>query len=362
MNFLKYILPILILVCFSSCKKQEKKQEAKLRPVKYEIAGTASGETVRNFSGVAKAADEVALSFRAGGIITQVSVKVGDRVKKGDLIARLDNVEAKLALEKSISALNSARSDLNTAKNELERVKTLYENNSVSLSDYQASKNAYQIAVSQYESAERNKSIQETQVGYGYIYAPQSGVIADTEGGVDESVSAGHQFAMLNAGDGMQIEVGIPENVINELSLGMEVDLSFSALEDETYKGAVVEVAQITDLNAATYPVKIDIMNPSGTIRPGMAANVTFRFGGDEEESVEDLVVPVIAVGEDGDGNFVFVIESEDGKVGYVRKRKVIIGEISSSGFRIESGLSEGEMIATAGLQTLLDGQKVKIQ
>ena len=362
MSFLKYILPVLIIVCFSSCKKQEEKKEEVLRPVKYQIAGTSSGERIRTFSGVAKAADEVALSFRAEGIITQVNVSVGDKVKKGDLIARLDNVEARLALEKSVSALTSAQSDMNTVKNELERIKSLYERNSVSLSDYQAAKNTYQIALSQYESAKRNKIIQETQISYGYIYSPKDGVIANTDGGVDESVSAGHQFATLNAGGGMQIEVGIPENLINEITLGMKVSLSFSALGEETFSGAAVEIAQVSNLNGATYPVKVDIANPANTIRPGMAANVTFRFGNKSKDSKDELIIPIKAVGEDGDGNFVFVIESEDGKIGYVRKRKVTIGEISSDGFQITSGLSEGELIATAGLQTLLDGQKVKIQ
>ncbi len=361
-NSLRGVLALLVVLLLIRCSQEQAPKEEVIRPVKYQVAGTASGERVRTFSGIAKAADEVALSFRAGGIITQVNVSVGDRVRKGDLIARLDNVEALLSLEKSVSALNSAQSDMNTAKNELDRVKALYEQNSVSLSDYQATRNSYQIALSQYESAERNKRIQETQVSYGYIYSPQDGVIADTDGSVDESVSSGHQFATLNAGEGMQIEAGIPENLINQIAMGMEVSIKFSALGDQTLTGNVLEIAQITAQGAATYPVKVDIIDPPGSIRPGMAAEVTFRFGGNREETSSELVVPIKSVGEDGDGNFVFVIESEDGQVGVVKKRQVAVGLISIEGFQITSGLSEGELIATAGLETLLDGQKVRIQ
>ncbi|WP_299458818.1 efflux RND transporter periplasmic adaptor subunit [uncultured Microscilla sp.] len=355
-------LVVLIFLCLNACGGKEEKKVEVLRPVKYKKVGIYSGEKIRTFSGIAKAAGEVVLSFRAGGIITEVKAKVGNRVKKGDLIARLDNVEARLALEKSATSVNSALSGMNTAKSELDRVKTLYEKNSASLKEYQAARNAYQNALAQYESAKRNQSIQATQTKYGFIYAPQSGVIAGVDGDVGESVQPGHQFATLNAGDGMQIEVGIPENLINKITTEMEVDLSFSSLDKKTFKGSVVEVAQITDKGAATYKVKIDVIAPVSTIRPGMAADVTFKFGKKQKEEKHKVVVPVKAVGEDGNGNFVFVVTSKDGKVGVVKKRKVVIGEISSDGFEIKTGLSQGELIATAGLQTLLDGQKVKLQ
>ena len=73
------------------------------------------------------------------------------------------------------------------------------------------------------------------------------------------------------------------------------------------------------------------------------------------------IVVPIKAVGEDGEGNYVFLIETEDNKTGIVRKQTIKIGEITSNGFEVESGLEAGQLIATAGLQSLLDGQKVKL-
>ena len=211
-------LMVLSVLVITGCGKTEEKKEEKLRPVRYQVAGVGNSEEIRTFTGVAKALGEIDLSFRVGGIITQINHYSGAKVKVGQLIAKLDNVDAQLALEKSISALNSARSDLNTAKNELERIKTLYEKNSVSLSDYQSAKNAHQSAVSQFESAQRNKRIQETQVGYGFIYAPKDGEIISTNGDVDENVKAGHVFAVLNAGEGMRVETGIPENIINKIT------------------------------------------------------------------------------------------------------------------------------------------------
>ena len=93
-----------------------------------------------------------------------------------------------------------------------------------------------------------------------------------------------------------------------------------------------------------------------------MAANVTFNFGNGETVRDNILVVPIKAVGEDGNGNFVFIIDSDDGKTGLVKRQQVEIGQMTTAGFEIKSGLSQGQFIATAGLQTLLNGQKVRLQ
>ncbi|WP_394971038.1 efflux RND transporter periplasmic adaptor subunit [uncultured Croceitalea sp.] len=362
-HYLRYnLLILLIVLAFSSCKEEEKKKEEVLRPVNYQVVGTSDAQKIRSFSGTAKSSDAIGLSFRSGGIITRVNHWKGAKVKKGDIIARLDNVEANLAYEQSVSALNSANSAMKTAKSALDRVKNLYEKGSQSLSEYEQAKNSYQSALDQFESAKRNKSIQATQVGYGIIKAPKDGVIAWTDGAVDERVASGHQFAMLNAGDDMKIEVGLSESLINKVNVGMPTKLEFSSLEKGSFDGIVIEVSPSIDENSSTYITAIGITNPSPDIKPGMAANVTFNFSTGEETSDNTLVVPVKAVGEDGNGNYVFIIESEDDETGIAKKQTIEVGELTSDGFKIKSGLNGGEKIATAGLQTLLDGQKVRLQ
>ena len=352
----KYVF-IAAIVVFSGCGGKEEKKEEVLRPVKFQVVGTADGQQIRTFSGTAKAGDEIQLSFRSSGIIAEINAKVGQTVKKGDLIARLDNIEATLAYEKAVSALRAAESSMNTAKTELERIKALYERQGVSLSDYQAAKNSYQSALDQYESAKRNKSIQQTQVSYGFIYAPSDGIIADTDGAQNENISAGQVIAVLNAGADINVEVGLPENVINKVQLGMDTEITFSALE-EKFTASVIEVAPIVDPGSATYLVKIGITNASTAIKPGMAANVTFNFRSGDAADGNTLIIPLKAVGEDGNGNFVFVIEPDDQQTGTVKKQSVEVGELTPDGFKVMKGLTEGQMIATAGLQTCLTDKK----
>lgn len=355
-------IPLLLLVFFLfQCGKKEEKKAEDLRPVKFIKVGSSTQDKTRTFNGVAKAGNEIELSFRNNGIIQKVNVKKGQRVKKGDLIARLDNLEAKLSYEKSISSLNSAESDRNTLKAELERVKTLYEKGSSPLKDYQVAKNNYQNAVSQFESAKRNKDIQQSQINYGIIYAPSDGMIANTMGKVNERVQAGHVFAVLNAGNKMKIGLELPENVINKVQIGMNTEIQFSALNGGTFIGNVIEISPITSGSSATYPVDVEIQNPSSDIRPGMASSVTFNFETTNSDQLEAMVIPIKAVGEDGKGNYVFIIETSDNLTGVAKKTVVQIGDITTDGFEITSGLENGQLIATAGLQTLLDGQKVKL-
>lgn len=364
MKLTKYtLLTAISIFLLNACTEKEEKKKEVLRPVKFEMIGHSSAASIRTFSGVAKAGNEIELSFRTNGIITKINAKIGQKVKKDDLIAKLDNVQAKLAFEQAVSALKSAKSAMNTSKSSLDRVRSMYEKGSSSLSEYEAAKNSFQSLLGQYDSAKKSKEIQQSQINYGYINAPSDGVIALVNSDLNENISAGQVVAVLNAGDQTNIVVGMPENVINKVILGMSVDLKFSALDGQERKGSVIEVAPIVDANSATYPVKIVINGATEMIKPGMTASVTFDFSSGSEEPIDNsLMVPVKAVGEDGNGNFVFVVISSDGKTGHVKKQTVEIGALTSNGFIIKSGLSSGDKIATAGLQTLLDGQKVKLQ
>ncbi|WP_282043614.1 efflux RND transporter periplasmic adaptor subunit [Winogradskyella flava] len=361
-SYINRLLILGILIGFTSCKEKEEAKEEVLRPVKYEVVGTSDEQSIRTFSGIVKAGDEIELSFRSSGVITQLNAKLGQNVKKGEIIAKLDNVQANLAYEQAISALNSARSAMNTAKSSLDRTKSLYEKGSNSLSDYEQAKNSYQSALDQFESAKRNKSIQASQISYGIIKAPKNGIIAQKNSEVNETASAGQVIAVLNAGNDVNVLIGLPESVINKAKVGMETDLSFSAIENESFKGEVIEIAPIVEANSATYPVKIAIANPSEAVKPGMAANITFDFSTEKNVADKSLMIPVKAVGEDGNGNFVYIIETEDDKTGIVKKQTIEIGELSGTSFKVKSGLTAGDKIATAGLQTLLDGQKVRLQ
>ncbi|NER12888.1 efflux RND transporter periplasmic adaptor subunit [Leptobacterium flavescens] len=352
---------LIAVFSLSSCGGEKKTEEKIVRPVQYQEVGFLGGEKIRTFNGTAKTDKIINLSFRNNGIITEFNIRLGQEVKKGQLLAKLDNVQSRLAYQQAVSSLNSAASQMNTAKLSLDRTRSLYEKGSASLSDFESAKNSYRTALASHESQKRSVDIQQEQIRYGYLYAPEDGVIASVSAEIDENVTPGQNIAVLNAGTDMEISLGLPESVINRVKQGMNVTIDFSSLAGKQFNGRVTEVAPAVDASTSTYLVRIIVTDPSEEIKTGMAANVTFDFG-DGESTANTLVVPAKSVGEDGSGQFVFLIEGDEAGNGVVKKQYVDIGELTSEGFEIKSGLSAGQKIATAGLQTLLDGQEVRLQ
>lgn len=350
---------LFLIVTLFSCGEKEVKEEVVLRPVKYAEVTYLGGDKERRFSGTAKTEKIINLSFRSNGIITKLDMKLGQRVKKGDLLGTLDNVSARLNYESAIESKNSTESQMNTAKLALNRVRTLYEKGSSSLSDYEDAKNSYRTAVASFESSKRSVAIQQDQIRFGYLYAPEDGAIASVSAEVDENVSAGQAIGILNAGTAIEISLGLPESVINAVKKDMKVQVSFTAIEDQMFDAVITEVAPALDPNTSTYPVTVQIMDADDRIKSGMAANVYFEFV-DNSISENTIVVPASAVGEDANGQFVFLVEGEADRAN-VKKQTITIGELTPDGFQVLNGLTVGQKIATAGLQTLLDGQEVKL-
>ncbi|MEM7551232.1 MAG: efflux RND transporter periplasmic adaptor subunit [Bacteroidota bacterium] len=361
MKSLKIISYAFLLFALTYCGAKKETKEETLRPVRYHTVGKGDGNNLQSFSGVAKVGNDITLSFRSSGVIVEKNATKGESVKKGTLLGKLDNVEAELAYQKAVSDVKRTESDLNTSKTNLDRIKALYEKGGKSLSEYEDARNGYENASSQYETAKRNRSIQKTQLDYGYIYAPKDGVIAESNGSVNERVSAGHKFAVLNVSDGrMKVTINLPESAINKVKLNMNADISFPAIE-ENFNGEIVEISPVVEEESSTYPVDVEITDPNEDIKVGMAAEVSFNFKEEQKSTSDALTIPIQAVGEDAKGNFVFVVETSDDKTGTVKKQHIEVGELTSDGFEVVKGLSSGQKVATAGLQTLLDGQKVSL-
>jgi len=335
------------------------KIEEKIRPVRYMEVTTGGSGSVRVFTGTAKTGIESKLSFKVGGTIKNINVKVGDVVNRGNVIAELDDTDYKINVKEAEAGLRQAESQALNKKNKYERVKTLYETNSIAKSELDGARAQYESATASVEGMRSTLEYARLRLSYARLLAPESGSIAVCNSENNENVQVGQTIAILIVGSDMEIELGIPENVINRIKSGMNVSITFSSLNN-TFNGVVSEVSPSIDVNSSTYLVSIKILDPTIDVKSGMAANVSFKFEGSSSKDV--LIVPIAAVGEDSDGRFVFLVESvEDGNIATIKKQHIQIGELTSDGFEVISGLSLNQKVATAGLQSLLDGQKVRI-
>jgi RND family efflux transporter MFP subunit len=343
-----------------SCSGDKTDKAEMIRPVRCRQVLLTGSEQHRTFSGTSKAGTEANLSFRVGGTLISLNVKVGDRLNKGDLIATMDDSDARLNHEKSLVALEKSRVQKETAKSSLDRIKGLYENNNVSLQDYEAAKANYATANAAYNADKSNVDLRERSLGYYRLYAPMGGIVTAVNAEKNENVSPGQVIAVMNTSDDIEVDVGVPESIISQLDVGGSVTVKFASIPDKAFDGIISEVAYNINSKSSTYPVTVALSAPTDDIRPGMSADVSFQVGREGTELPQKIIVPVAAVGEDAEGSFVFVLKTDSGSVYRAERRAVTVGELLPEGFEIISGIHENEWIATAGLSSLMDGMKVR--
>ncbi len=349
------------LVFFAACSdKKKSSQEPAPRPVRYGVITLVGGNQLKTFSGTTRSASETNLSFRSSGIVQTLKVKVGESVARGKVLATIDNRDALLNYDKTQATLQSAETQKNTALSSLKRIKKLFKNNNVALADYEKAKSSYASAVSNYETTLKTLRLQERQLNYTKLIAPQAGIITRVTISSGEFVQAGSPAIILNSGKEMEISVGIPERYISLIKENDNVSLNFSAIKEQSFYASVSEVSFSKETQAGVYPVVIKVIEPVSEIRPGMSASVQFNF---QDKTNSDMILaPLASIGSDPQGSFTFMlVPSENPEVYSVKKTAVTTGKLSSDGFEILSGVSDGDIVATAGLKSLYDGMNVKL-
>ncbi len=347
------------LVALAGCGGSVEEAAEVIRPVRYREVTMAPTQVERRFSGITKAGAVVRLSFRTGGKVETLGVAVGDQVKLGQVIATLDNRDAHLNLEKALAALEKSRIQSENARSSLKRVKALYENNNVSVSEYEKSRDTYANAAATFDTDTRGVRLLKRELAYFTLASPMDGIITSRAVEANENVSSGQVVAVVQAGDSIEVETGIPELWIPHVSRGQLVSIAYPAMPDRRFEGRVTEVSFESDKETHTYPVTLVMEGPGADIRPGMPASVIFSF--DRKETEAGLLVPVHAVGKDYDGHFLFIVKETGNGEAVVSKRRVTVGDMVSGGFEIVDGLASGEKVVTAGISFLTDGKKVTL-
>lgn len=337
----------------------EAEEEPLVRPVRYEQVFTSGSARVRTFSGVAEAGVESGLSFRVSGTLRRLAVAVGDSVAAGDLIAELDPVDYQLQVQDAEAALRRAQAESRNAGANYERVRALYESNNASLSDLDLARTAAEAATEAVESARNRLALARRQSGFTRLRAPQAGAIASVSVEVNENVGSGEVVAVLTSGSELEVQVAVPGVVIAEIREGSPVTVTFDAVPGREFGARVTEVGVTATRLGTTFPVRVRLNEADPAIRPGMAAEVAFRFSVTGGRNL--MVVPPIAVGEDRSGRFVFVVEPSDSGLGVVHRRSVTVGDLTGDGLEILSGLSDGDRVVTAGVTRIQDGNQVRL-
>lgn len=351
------ILLALVLFCTACHVEQTPVQKEPLRPVRLHTVSGVHPPTTRVFSGVAKAGTTTKVSFRVGGLIKELPVKVGDRLSQGQLIAALRDQDLRLELEQATSTLEQAEAEARNAKAQYRRVKALYENDSASRHELDAARAGHEAADASVAKAQSGVQLAQKRLGYATLLAPSADcTVQSLEAEVNENVSIGQPVATLTCGKALKVEVAIPETYIARITGDMVVSIRFNAIPERVYEGSVTEIGVVAS-GGTTYPVTVDLKRIYPELRSGMASKVSIEVPDPDEGS---LLIPSEAVGEDRSGHFVYVFEPGTGDQGIAKRRTVTVGVMKTGGMVVLEGLAEGEEVITAGVRYLKDGKQVK--
>ena len=270
---------------------------------------------------------------QTAGRISRILVDVGDNVKKGQVVAEMDQTQL-------------AQIELQLKNNETEynRLKELYEVGGLSKSDLDAIEMAYNVSKTQYNNLKENAT----------LVSPINGVITA------RNYDAGDMYAMsapiytVEQIVPVKLLVGISESDYSKVKKGDSVEIKADAVPDKTFYGKINRIYPTIDPATRTFTVEVVVQNNYRTLRPGMFVRATVNFGTNNNVVIPDVAV----VKQQGSGErFVYVL-NQDGTVTY---QKVVLGVRMGAEYEVLEGLEDGATIVTGGQIRLKDGIKVTV-
>ena len=348
------IIPMLLFI--TACDEQQKTQTKEpLRPVRTMLASASDGITGRDFPGIVIAENRADIAFRVSGKLKELLVKEGEKVVKGQVIARLDQTDFKIELKDKQATYDKSKANFT-------RSATLLEPGHISQREFDEIKAAYSTADAHLRAAKQN-------LIYTELKAPFDGSITKSYVDNFEEVMARDKIVTLQDLKLMQIEIDIPESLmINVRRSGEQrkIHATFDAIKDKKFPLIFREVSAQADETTHAYKIRFSLPPIENyTILPGMTATVVADKapGVDGSRDESEITVPSHAVLEDNKGRFVYIAvpESASSMTGVIHRRNVTTSRLTNTGLIITSGLDPNDMIVIAGMSKMQEGLNVRL-
>ncbi len=322
--------------------------------VRTQVIALTANKNIFTYSGEVRGQYESQLAFQTGGKIIKRNIDLGDVVKQGDILMTIDPKDIQQNVNIAVANVQAAESQLKLAHDNLVRFKKLYEVNAVSKADYDRYQSAYETAQAALNQAYARNSQAANQLEYTCLRANSAGVVASVDAEIGQVVAAGQRVVTLVKSGNWEIEINIPENRLKEVRNAQQIKVSFWAFPNLSLDGKVREIAPAADKISRTYKVRISLINPPAEIKLGMTASVEILNTANSAQAT--AYIPLTAVYQTQDTPAVWIVNNET-----VSLRQIKIGSFLDNQVEVLEGLSTGDVIVTAGVHKLWEGQKVRI-
>ena len=306
------------------------------------------------YSGEVKPRYETALGFRVAGKIVERLADIGDVVKAGVTLAKLDREDQKLNSQAVRSRLAAADAAYQQAKSDLERYTELYEKKFISRAEYDRRRTDFNVTKAQLAQVRAELAVTENQADYTSLRADHPGVVTAIQAEVGQVVAAGQTVMRVARTAQKEVAISVPENKLGELRAATDIVITLWAKPERKYAGKVREVSPVADAVTRTYAVRVAMSKADGDVNLGMTANV--YLGGIRQGNTVEL--PATALFQQGENAAVWRVDTDTGQVGAV---PVEVARYFEDSVAVTSGLTDGDLVVRAGVHKLFEGEQVRV-
>ena len=334
----KALLGLLAILVLCGCsEKKENRTKAPIR-VMTELVSDVLSPDAHSYVGVVEESETTSVSFTSMGVVKRVYVNEGQTVGRGQLIAEIDDTQAR-------NLLAGAEAQMSQSNDALTRYKMLYDNGSLPEVQWVDIQSKVAQAKSQLEIAKKN-------LADCRLTAPVGGVIGKKMINAGETALPSQSVVNILNISKVKVKVSVPEAEVAGITANTPTLIKVDAADTEI-SGGIIEKGVQADALTHTYDIRINVQNDDRKLLPGMVANVTLTVPTDVQNYCD---VPVTSVHKKADGSlFVWIVESDS----TAHRRTVSVGETVGNRIVVTDGISNNDRIVTEGYQKLSEGTRV---
>ncbi len=351
------ILPTILLtvaaLALAGCSEEKAETVEVVRPVKTVEIAKADDTRILDYSGSVRARTEMNLGFRINGKITERLVDIGQRVKSGELLARIDAADYELSVRSAKASLDAAERQVETAELVRNRAEQLFSKDVAPKSQLEQAVLSYNQAIATRDSARSTLDQARNQVSYADLTSDQNGIVTAVSAEVGQVVGSGTPVVTVAVDGEKEVLIAVPEMDIAQFKPGKAVKAGFWSDAALTLQGKVREVAGSADPQSRTFAVRVSLPND-----PNVLLGMTARIEATAANAQQAVSIPLSALAEKDSQPIVWTVDRARETV---HARPVTVGDFTGDGVRISDGLKPGDLVVSAGTQFMTEGLKVKI-
>jgi RND family efflux transporter MFP subunit len=352
---------LVVLLALQGCS--DKKEEAKDQPVRglraYKVSERAENR-VRRFPSILQPADVSVLSFEIAGQLKAINLQAGQKVQLGDVLAETDPRSLQAQVEQASAGVQQAEAQAVNAEADFQRKEELLKKGVTTQAIFDQSKATALSAQAQLEQARRQLALVNHNLDRSKLLAPFSGTIARVEVKSFAQVAAGQPVVTLYSDDRFEIPFVVSAATLQSLSIGQRVEVKVADLPDLSLTGKIKELGSKAE-QVSAFPVVVRLEDSIAGLNAGMSVEVAIEeplIGGGK-----GFLLPLTVLYPEGgkDVKNVATVFVYDEPSSAVKKRQITVGGVRDNNLVVTAGVAPGDLVASAGVSYLVDGQKVKL-